>query len=237
MATSSKSRTLKKVREAKVPKKAKAAPKTKTIAKTNVTVKKKRKQRLATKHTQQHGIFIPVRLAVAGLAGILLIFVGVFYYFYAETVLSFKASPVVVAQAELRGATPTHITIPNLKVGLDITPTFIQDGIWQVSDTTAAYLESSARPEEGGNIIIYGHNKRELFGPLRLIKLGDTINLTADDGKQYAYKVAEVRTVSPDAINEVMPTDYEVLTVYTCTGIFDSQRLVIKAYPTQLASL
>lgn len=218
MATSRKSRT----------------PKVKKVTKANAKVTRKTKRSIK-KHS--FVIQLPVRLAVAGLAGILLVFIGVFYGLYSQTVLSFKAAPVIVSQANLRGATPTYIAIESLKVGLNITPTLINDGIWQVSDTTAAYLESSARPEEGGNIIIYGHNKRELFGPLRSIKLGDTISLKADDGKEYAYKVAEIKTVDPDAINEVMPTDYEVLTVYTCTGIFDSKRLVIKAYPTQLASL
>lgn len=182
-------------------------------------------------------ITVPARLAIVSLAGFLLVFVSSWWLLYSQTVLSFKAAPIVVANAELRGATPINVSIADVQIDLQVTPTAIIDGIWQVPDGSAAYLESSARPKEDGNIVIYAHNKKSLFGPLRTVKVGATVDLTADDGATYSYTVTEIRVVKPENVGEVLPTDHEVLTLYTCTGLFDSLRLVIKAYPSQLASL
>ncbi len=195
------------------------------------------KRRKSPKRSKTTYIKVPVRLALAGLTGLLLLLVGSWWMLYSQTVLSFKAAPIVVANAELRGSVPTKVSIVQTGMQVDVLPTTIIDGIWQIPDGSAAYLESSARPKEDGNIIVYGHNKKDIFGPLHEVELGDTVDISAADGTKYSYTVAEIRVVKPDAVGEVLPTDQEVLTIYTCTGLFDSQRLVIKAYPSQLASL
>lgn len=194
-------------------------------------------KRTRIKRSKQKFVKVPVRLALVSLTGFLILFVSAWYVLYQETVLSFKAAPIVVANAELRGEAPARIEISRLSVNLEILPTSIIDGIWQVPDNAAAYLESSARPKEDGNIVVYAHNKKNLFGPLKQAKVGDTIDLVSADGKKFTYTVDEIRVVSPDAVAAVLPTDHEVLTIYTCTGLFDSQRLVIRALPSQLASL
>jgi sortase (surface protein transpeptidase) len=53
------------------------------------------------------------------------------------------------------------------------------------------------------------------------------------EGKTAKYIVSETKRVLPNAVEEVLPTDHEVVTVYTCTGFLDSQRFVVKALPSE----
>ena len=157
------------------------------------------------------------------------------YTLYQKTVLSFAVSPSVSAALYLRKEVPRHVTVPSEKIDLNVVTADIKNGIWETSQTDATYLSTSARPGEGGNVVIYGHNWTRLFGKLAFVKLGDTITLTTNDGKQHEYKIAKKFVVSPNQVDAVLPTDYEMLTLYTCTGLFDSQRLMIQAFPTKVS--
>lgn len=158
------------------------------------------------------------------------------YHLYAKTVLSFNLSPTVSATYITSGS-PTAITIPNAKIDLHVIPANIEQGIWQIPESGAAHLASSAQPGQGGNVIMYAHNKKNLFGPLHQVKVGDVVTVNTTAKTQHQYEVREIVSVSPQDISIAMPTDHEVLTVYTCTGFLDSQRLVVKAYPVSVRSL
>lgn len=176
-------------------------------------------------------------LAAVMIFGLQLCLASGWYYLYHQTILSFKTSPSIVADAHLRAAVPTEIVIKNAGINLPITQAAITDGVWQTSDTTATHLNTSARPLEGGNIVVYGHNLRKIFGNLTKVNIGDSLLLNTQDGKQIEYVVEEKSVVSPEDIAQVLPTDHEVLTVYTCTGFLDSKRLVLKAVPRRVSSL
>jgi LPXTG-site transpeptidase (sortase) family protein len=158
------------------------------------------------------------------------------YLLYRRTILSFKVSPTITATAHLRGSLPVTVTIPTVSIENKVMPATIQDGIWQTSDTTATHLVTSARPGEGGNIVIYAHNRAHLFRNLKDAQKGDVVNITTDNGTVYEYTIGEKKVVTPDEIDVVLPTDHEILTVYTCTGFLDTKRLVVKAYPTKVSS-
>lgn len=192
---------------------------------------KKTKRRSKAALTQQASI---LKVAALCMVGCTLIVAGIFFYVYTQTILSFKVSPMVVGAAHLPSTYPVAITIDTAHINASIIPTTIKDGIWQIAHDKAAFLETSSTPAEGGNIIIYGHNLKNLFGNLYLAKVGDTIKVKTANNLIYEYQVKDIKTVDPSDIDEVTPTDYEVLTVYTCTGLFDSKRLVIKAYPTRV---
>jgi len=163
--------------------------------------------------------------------GIVLTAVGTFLMLYQKTILSFKVSPTVIAQANLRASEPKKILIPNQNIDLEIIPATIKDGVWETSDDKATHLASSMRPKEGGNIVIYGHNRKKIFGSLLDVSRGQIITLVNNDNEKFDYQVTQIQIVNPDQIEMVLPTDHEELTVYTCTGWFDSKRLVIKAQP------
>lgn len=127
---------------------------------------------------------------------------------------------------------PVHIFIP-WNTNADIEPMAFSAGNWQVSDTKVTYLLGSARPGEAGNIILYGHNKREILGNIRVLVGGEKITLTTADNKQHVYVVDYAKQVSPSDVTLLGSTNTETLTMYTCAGIWDSQRYIVRAIPMQ----
>lgn len=128
-------------------------------------------------------------------------------------------------------ASPTHIFIEN-QINVNVESFHLAEGKeWVVSDTQATYLADSARPGQAGNIILYGHNKRSIFGNLRNLKGGEEIVLTTEDGVEHRYKVILIKEVSPSNTTFLLPTRQETLTVYTCTGFFDTRRFIVRAVP------
>ena len=92
-------------------------------------------------------------------------------------------------------------------------------------------MAGSAAPGTGGNAVVYGHNKKVIFGNLPYLSLGQKIYIKTKDDKIHIYEAYKKDFVSPDKIDLVSPTDHEELTIFTCWGVFDSQRVVIKARP------
>ena len=107
----------------------------------------------------------------------------------------------------------------------------IKNGVWDISYSNPTFLVSSARPGAGGNIVIYGHNKKAIFGNLPYLSLGQKVFVKDSKGDVRAYEVYQKDFVAPDRVDLVSPTNQEVLTIYTCWGLFDSQRVVVKAKP------
>lgn len=129
-----------------------------------------------------------------------------------------------------RPAVPSHIFIRwNSDVAIE--PAVLQNGKWGVSLEKASYLLQSARPGESGNILIYGHNTREILGNIRALKGGESIELTTEDGNKHRYKVEWVQEVAPSKIEYLQPSETEMLTLYTCSGILDQQRFIVRALP------
>lgn len=171
-------------------------------------------------------------LALVFLLGLPLVSYGA-YLKYQKTVLSFKGqAPSNAEISQIRAEKPVRIEITRLGINLPVEEATITNGVWQISETGVSHLGTSARPTEGDNIVLYGHNKKRLLGPIiGRIKVGDEIDVFSESGQKNTYKVSEVLVVSPNAIDVVYPTEQEVLTLYTCTGPFDSKRLVVKAVP------
>ena len=161
--------------------------------------------------------------------GLFIFFVGASRY-HQIRILSFT-KPITVAQTALVGELPSQIAIPSIGIDLPIDVGEIRDGVWQISYSNPTFLNTSARPGTGGNVVIYGHNKKVIFGNLPYLSIGQKIIVKTAGGKIYTYEAYQKDFVAADRIDLVSPTDKEELTIYTCWGIFDSQRAVIKARP------
>ena len=159
--------------------------------------------------------------------GVFIFLVGATHY-YQLRILSFTRAPGE-AQTTLKGELPTRIQIPSINIDQPIDIGSIQNGTWQISYDRPTFLDSSARPGTGGNVVIYGHNKKAIFGNLPYLSIGQKIIIKTTDGKTYTYEAYQKDFVGPDRVDLVSPTNTEELTVYTCWGLFDTQRAVIKA--------
>lgn len=158
----------------------------------------------------------------------LLLFGGINYY--RVRILSFTKSPVTASVGQ-KGEYPTQITIPSIAVNLPIDIGEIKDGVWKISYSNATFLDASGRPGGGNNTVIYGHNKKAIFGNLPYLSLGQKIYIKTADGVMHKYEAYQKDFVGPDRVDLVSPTNKEELTIYTCWGLFDTQRVVIKAKP------
>ena len=161
--------------------------------------------------------------------GLFIFFVGAVHY-YQLRILSFTQTPAE-AQTTVKGELPTEISIPSININEPIDIGSIKDGVWQISYNNPTFLETSARPGTGGNIVIYGHNKKAIFGNLPYLSIGQKIMIKTTDGKTYTYIVYEKDFVGPGRVDLVSPTNTEELTIYTCWGIFDIDRAVVKSKP------
>jgi LPXTG-site transpeptidase (sortase) family protein len=130
---------------------------------------------------------------------------------------------------------PQRILIPSIKLDLPITPAQAKNGYWEVSESGASHGLGSSYPGESGNIVVFAHAREGLFLPLRQITKGSSIYLLTD-GKWYSYLVKEIITVKPSQIEVIAPTSFEILTLFTCSGFQDSQRLIVQAVPSDLDS-
>lgn len=165
------------------------------------------------------------------LAGLVCIGVVLSVQIYHSQILSFDSLPLNSQTDFNRAAShmPQSIEITRLAIRLDVKPAFIYGRTWQINKSGASYLTASQRPGEHGNVVIYAHNKRDLFGPLQLTKIGDPITIWTRDGKEYSYKVVKTLIVAPSQVNVLKSNGIEELTLFTCTGFADTKRLVVKA--------
>lgn len=169
---------------------------------------------------------------MVGLGIVLLLLNGVHSVFRDRALSLDKQTVEAYAQPQQRPAKPTKIFI-RWFVDTAITDAVYTGTKWTVSPDTASYLLQSARPGEKGNIILYGHNTREILGNIRALKGGETVLLTTEDGVGHTYRVESMAEVPPNQTELLKPTDFEVLTIYTCSGLLDSQRFIVRAVPVK----
>jgi LPXTG-site transpeptidase (sortase) family protein len=142
---------------------------------------------------------------------------------------SIRNESVLDAPKQDQSSKPVFISIPAVGIKLPVTESEIKNGVWEISETGVSHLDISGNPGGGNNIVIYGHNKNSLLGPIRWLKIGDLVELTDSQNKIFSYKIVNSLTTSAEDIGYVLPKNSEILTLYTCTGIFDSKRFIVVA--------
>lgn len=170
--------------------------------------------------------------------GLILLLIGFFCFLVAfsirgyqnlqQNILSFSQAPKSIVQVE-EGDLPGKIIIPKVGIDLLISPTKVINNQWEISETEASYLLGSGIPGKEGNVVIYGHNKNYLFGPIRWIEVGEEIKVINKKGEEFVYQVRETKTVSPETVEVLASTEDATLTLYTCTGFLDRERFVVVA--------
>jgi sortase A len=93
---------------------------------------------------------------------------------------------------------------------------------------------NTSTPIKGGNTVVIGHRRQYTSGPLTFYNLDklkvNDILLVYWEGREYEYKVFEIFEVNPDRVDIEDNTIESILTLYTCTPLWTSERrLVVKA--------
>lgn len=124
---------------------------------------------------------------------------------------------------------PERIIIPRLKINLAVSWAKVLENNWSISTKGVSYLIDSGIPGKIGNAVIYGHNKRAIFGPIRWLRKDDKITIINKKGEEFTYVVVETKVVAPAAVEILLPTSDATLTLYTCTGYLDKERFIVIA--------
>lgn len=101
------------------------------------------------------------------------------------------------------------ISIPAIKREL---PVF---GEWSYSNLKTAPCRYSGSVYLD-NMVVCAHNYNYHFGSLKNLSYGDSVVFTDIDGNVFNYKVVEIETLKPTAIEEMTAGDWD-LTLFTCT--------------------
>lgn len=139
-----------------------------------------------------------------------------------------KESPKLIEQTIKIISPPTSISIPDVNLNLPVSAATIVNNQWTLYDDRVSWLTTSKMPGEG-NVILFAHNKSNLFGNLKKVETGAEITVQSGD-KKYSYLVTEKRKVTPNDVGAVL-SNKDQLTLYTCDGSFDQKRLIVIAVP------
>ncbi len=101
----------------------------------------------------------------------------------------------------------------------------LDKGLW--------HRPNSSTPKKGGNTVIAAHrflytSGSNTFYHLDKLEIGDDI-LVYWEGKEFMYKIFEVREVLPTEVSIENNTANSIITLYTCTPLWTAdRRLVVK---------
>jgi sortase A len=163
------------------------------------------------------------------------------------------ATPTLTPAPAVTSGQPDHILAP--LIGLDAPVVEMgwrtsEEGgqlvsEWEMPDNEAAWHGNSARPGEGSNVVISGHNEStggHVFARLDELQQGNEIVLKNNQGESFTYQVIEKNIVRTFAISTeadeylrsvTEPTAEEQLTLITCWPSWsNTHRLVVVAIPT-----
>ena len=177
----------------------------------------------------------PVRRHISQFFAILLIIAGAGLIFYSTLQGNgWQTASRVEPESDQEQTTqespkPAKIFIPQLKRTLEISDGFIKDNRWTVSSTGVSYLTTSGNLGQAGNVVLYGHNTKDVLGSLWKVQVGDVVEVTDSGGNIRKYEIFERKEVKPNAVEILESADDERLTIYTCSGFLDTARFVVIA--------
>lgn len=140
-----------------------------------------------------------------------------------EKALQTLATQTTIKQEKIP---PSEINVKSLGLNLSIAPGVISNNKWTLYDDRVSWLSTSETPGNG-NVILYAHNRVNLFANLENLSVDDEIVLTSS-GKQFLYRVVKKKQIKPTEVEEILSNKNQ-LTLYTCDGSFDEKRLVVYA--------
>ncbi len=170
------------------------------------------------------------------LLGLILFAVGLYFVWErnSDKRVSFDSPPPVqkgslVEAGTLPSGRPVGIRIPSINKELAIVPSKIVNNHWESTKNGVSYLSTSPVPGELGNSILYGHNYPNLLKNLTEVKVGDEISIVYENGGEKKFEVHFTQEVGPNQSSILDPTNDKRITLYTCSGFFDSKRFVVTA--------
>jgi len=172
--------------------------------------------------------FLSIVCIILGI-GSLLFATSLLFARYNPNRLSFNRTPEFIEQRQ-DSSEFVSISINNVGINLPIETTTIENDKWGISKNAVSYLSGSALPGQIGNSIFYGHNYNSILGNLVETKPGDIITVFYKDGSKKDFVIRYTFEVSPKDTSILSQSNERMLTIYTCSGLFDTKRFVAVAF-------
>jgi LPXTG-site transpeptidase (sortase) family protein len=130
-------------------------------------------------------------------------------------------------EIKVTAAKPNRIVIPRLEIDLPISDGEYNPSkkTWTLSDNHAHFALPSTMPNDyEGNTLIYGHNYGWVFGDLKSLRTGDTMQLFTDSNYVFTYVYQDTQKLKPDDNSVFRYEGYPSVSVQTCSGRFNENR-------------
>ena len=101
--------------------------------------------------------------------------------------------------------------------------------VWEEKAKTAVYFSKTPLPGNKGNSVIYGHNFQNILGNLNKVDKGQQISIEFTDGSVKNFEVIQKINVTANQTHILNQSSDARLTIYTCSGVLDTKRLVVVA--------
>jgi LPXTG-site transpeptidase (sortase) family protein len=154
--------------------------------------------------------------------------IGLLFIASSLITIGTQQPPIITSPSFEQRLLPVKIQLPSGKQ-VNLVRTQLSDGTWFVDQENGNYLSDSAELGSNGNVVIYGHNFDHIFGTLDSVKPGEVVRLTDQNQQEHAYRIEHITEVEPSDTSWIQPTQDPMLTLYTCSGLFDSKRLIVRA--------
>lgn len=140
-------------------------------------------------------------------------------------------APVPKPHKAIITGTPVHLAIPRLHIDLSVVNgTYDTSSTsWSIGDTTAQFATMTAQPsDQPGNTLIYGHNTPAVLMPTSGLQLGDTLELTTDNGHTFTYSYTSDASVLPsDTAIVTAKSNSPQVALLTCEGVWSDKRRIM----------
>jgi LPXTG-site transpeptidase (sortase) family protein len=141
------------------------------------------------------------------------------------------AAPSFMQIKQITSGKPVRVVIPSVGIDLPVdegvyNPT---DNSWTLSGYHAQFATlSSLANDNNGNTFIYGHNNKYVFGPIKQIVPGALAEVYTDNNHVFSYNFEATTTFKPDDTTIFDYRGPSILTIQTCSGVWNEQRQMYK---------
>lgn len=171
------------------------------------------------------------------------------FYLYIAPVANYLPLETLTQNKKLTMEKPPELTapkdfgliIPKIMAALPIIPDVDggnEEVYLQALQRGIAQLKGSSKPNESGNVFIFGHSSdwrwhpgdyKKAFERLPEVAVGDEITVWYKE-KQYKYAVSETKIVEQEDLSWISPTQENYLTLSTCYPIKTAdKRFIVRA--------
>jgi sortase (surface protein transpeptidase) len=172
-----------------------------------------------------------IQIAATGLTVAGLAVLAPFVYFWVTNHQVAAQQSVVVQRVDRKPAAitgrPVRIAVPSLKIDLAVIDGNFdkKSGEWTLTLDKAQYATPSVQPnDQGGNTLIYGHYRPEVFAYLHHIVAGAQAVITTDNGYTFTYTYKSSEALNPRDTSVFTYQGPPRLTIQTCSGSYMQNR-------------